>query len=230
MAAPEPYRHQLVTGDLIPHHPTKVVCVGRNYAAHAREMDNEVPEAPLLFIKPATAIRPFATTLPLAARFGSHHYETEMTLLIGATLTCASPARAREAVVGIGIGLDLTRRDLQRELRQRGEPWERAKAFDGACILSPFAPCDPSLKLQDQRIRLWRNGALAQDGHSADMLFSARDLLVEISHTFTLLPGDVVMTGTPEGVGPLEHGDELEATLENRVRATTRVETTRETP
>ncbi|NIT64559.1 MAG: fumarylacetoacetate hydrolase family protein [Gammaproteobacteria bacterium] len=223
MVPPELYSHRLVSGGGFAHAPTKAVCVGQNYAAHARELGNTVPDEPLLFIKPLTAMRGFGETLSLATRFGSHHYETEMTLLIGDALCRATPHEARAAVAGVGVGLDLTRRELQTELRGRGHPWERCKGFDGACVLSPFAPCDQSLDLQDRRLRLWRNGELVQDGHTADMVFSAAALLADISHTFTLLPGDVVMTGTPEGVGPLAPGDWLEASLEGLVWASTRV-------
>ena len=229
MVPPELYSHRLVSGGEFHHVPTKAVCVGQNYAAHARELGNAVPDEPLLFIKPLTAMRAFGDTLPLATRFGSHHYETEMTLLIGQTLCCASADAARAAVAGVGVGLDLTRRELQTELRGRGHPWERCKGFDGACVLSPFAPCDDTLDLQDQHLRLWRNGELVQDGHTADMVFPAAQLLADISHSFTLLPGDVVMTGTPEGAGALEPGDWLEASLEGRVWASTRIRA-QETP
>ena len=207
------YRHQFLHGRSGGPPPGKVVCVGRNYADHARELDNDIPAEPLLFIKPASAIVPFMPTLIIPGRFGDIDYETEMTVLVGDKTTIA----------GVGIGLDLTRRELQRELKQKGHPWERAKAFDGSAVLSPFVPFDDQIDLQRLSLRLWRNGECVQDGNTGDMLFPVAPLLTKISDVFSLYPGDVIMTGTPAGVGRLAHGDALIAELDNLVRVETRV-------
>lgn len=194
----------------------KIVCVGRNYAAHAAELDNPLPEAPLLFIKPATAAVPLDQPLQLPAGQGAVHHELELALLIGAEVRDGTPAQALAAVAGIGLALDLTLREVQEQLKRQGHPWERAKAFDGACPLSDFiAPRE--LDLQALTLQLWRNGQLRQDGETRQMLWPAAALLSEISRCFTLLPGDVVCTGTPAGVGPLASGDRLALLLGSEV-------------
>ena len=213
-----PYAHRLGAG-VSPLPPGKAVCVGRNYADHAAELDNPLPEEPLLFIKPATAMAAFAGQLRLAARLGSHHYETEMTLLIGRRLYCCGAEEGVAAIAGIGVGLDLTLRDTQNRLKAQGHPWERAKAFDGSCVLSPFVPPPPGTDLHSLSLRLWRNGVLVQNGNTGEMLYPVARLLQDISRVFTLTPGDVVMTGTPKGVGQLHPDDKLVAELGTLVTA-----------
>lgn len=186
----------------------KIVCVGRNYAAHARELGNAVPETPILFLKPATAALPLPGRFALPAGRGDCHHETELTILIGRSLRDADEAECRAAIAGIGLGLDLTLRDLQNELKKKGHPWEVAKAFDGAAPLSAFLRPD-GIALEDVRFRLAVNGEVRQQGHSADMITPVLPLLACISRIFTLEPGDVVMTGTPEGVAALRSGDTL---------------------
>lgn len=186
----------------------KVVCVGRNYAAHARELGNAVPEAPILFLKPATAVVALDQGVTLPAGRGDCHHETEVTVLIGRTLKNAGEAECHAAIAGLGLGLDLTLRDLQNELKKNGHPWEVAKAFDGAAPLSGFLRPD-GFVLDDLRFSLAVNGEVRQRGHSADMITPILPLLAYISRIFTLEPGDVVMTGTPEGVAPLRRGDAL---------------------
>lgn len=217
------YRHLFTSGQGADLPLGKVVCVGRNYADHALELNNPVPEQPLLFIKPATAVIPFTDTLAIARRFANPHYEKEMTVLIGKPLCCCDEAAAASAIAGLGIGLDLTLRELQNELKQQGYPWERAKAFDGSCVLSPFAPFAGDADLQNLNLRLWRNKQCVQDGNTSLMLFPVLALLGEISRVFTLQPGDVVMTGTPKGVGQLQDGDLLVAELAELVRVESRV-------
>ena len=122
---------------------------------------------------------------------------------------------------GVGLGLDLTLRDLQTELKSKGHPWERAKAFDGSCPLTDFVPIAAIHRdIQALELQLWRNGQLQQQGNTRDMLFPVTALLAEISATFTLLPGDLVMTGTPAGVGPLSSGDRLELKLDDYLAVT----------
>ena len=211
------YRHRFRDGQSPDWPVGKVVCVGRNYADHASELNNPVPEQPLLFIKPASAVIPFAGKLVIPRRVENPHYETEMTLLIDRNLSCCDESEALSGIAGLGIGLDLTLRALQSELKAKGHPWERAKAFDGSCVLSSFVPYLPGIDLQGLDIRLWRNSRCVQDGNTRQMLFPVLPLLCEISRVFSLQAGDVVMTGTPKGVGPLENGDRLVAELDDLV-------------
>lgn len=206
-------------------HPLgKIVCVGRNYAAHAAELNNAVPDAPLLFIKPATAAVPLAPGFAIPDGRGAVHHETELAILIGAPLTNATADTSRAAIAGIGIALDLTLRDAQDQLKKDGHPWERAKAFDGAYPVSPFVSA-PAIDLQNLTVALWRNGQLQQQGNTSQMLFPVVDLLCEISRSFTLLPGDIVSTGTPAGVGPLQRGDMLTAVLSAATGELVRIDT-----
>jgi len=193
----------------------KVLCVGRNYAEHARELNNPVPSKPLLFLKPATSVVDLHQPFKIPKHFGEVHHELEVALLIGKSLTLASPEECQSAVVGIGLALDLTLRDVQSELKEKGQPWDVAKGFDGACPLSRFAAIDGVDSAFQMRFNMSRNGALQQSGDTKDMIFSVPDLLSYMSRYFTLQPGDVVLTGTPKGVGPLESGDQIRLSLGN---------------
>lgn len=216
------YQHFWKDGTAI-HHPLgKIVCVGRNYAEHAKELNNPIPDEPLLFIKPATAAVHITRPITLPAGKGSVHFETELAVLIGRPLTNASEDEARSAILGYGLALDLTLRDVQSKLKEKGQPWERAKSFDGACPLSPFVPAE---RLTGDHIHftLDINGNRQQTGTTADMLNPILPLIAHMSQNFTLLPGDVVLTGTPKGVGPLESGHVLSLELEDQLFVETRV-------
>ena len=191
----------------------KVVCVGRNYADHAAELNNPIPTEPMLFIKPASSVVPMEQPFTVPQGLGSVHFETEMSILIGERLQHADLSAAKSAIAGVGLGLDLTLRDVQDKLKAKGHPWEKAKAFDGACPLSAFVKPDQVADLQDQQIRLTVNGELRQDGNSSHMLNQVLPLISYISAYFTLEPGDVVLTGTPAGVGPVQPGDQLQVEL-----------------
>lgn len=209
------YRHQWYDkGGKVEWLPGKVVCVGRNYAAHARELNNPVPTEPILFMKPATAMVPMAEPFAIPADRGLVHFETEMALLIGKTLTDAAEEECLEAIAGVGLGFDITLRELQDGLKAKGQPWEVAKAFDGSCPLSAFAPVASSQQdWADVQLQMTCNDEIRQDGNSGDMITPVAQLLAYTSKIFTLQPGDVVMTGTPAGVGPLQPGDKLQAQL-----------------
>jgi 2-keto-4-pentenoate hydratase/2-oxohepta-3-ene-1,7-dioic acid hydratase in catechol pathway len=198
----KPYAHTL----------GKIVCVGRNYAAHAAELNNPIPAQPILFMKPASAACDFTQPLRIPHDRGSVHHETELAVLIGTDLCNADAQQARAAVAGIGIALDLTLRDVQDQLKKDGQPWERAKAFDDAYPVSPFIS-PAQIDLQNLSVQLYRNDKLQQDGNTSQMLFGTIDLIVEISKVFSLQPGDIISTGTPAGVGPLASGDRLIALL-----------------
>ncbi len=191
----------------------KVVCVGRNYAEHAAELNNPVPTTPLLFMKPSTAVVDLNTPFAIPSNRGACHHETEIAILIGSTLTAVEAQDVPAAIAGIGVALDLTLRDVQAELKKQGYPWEVAKAFDGSCPLSHFAPYDAATDLTNLKIRLSVNGIIKQQGCASEMITPIQPLIAYISQIFTLLPGDVVLTGTPKGVGPLQHGDQLKVEL-----------------
>ena len=189
----------------------KVVCVGRNYAAHAHELGNEIPRSPLLFMKPASSVVTVRNDIirPDAAVFGDTHYEAELCIQLSSDLSAATPEQAQQAIGGVTLGLDLTLRDLQSQLKNKGHPWERAKCFDGACVLADWLDPQTFSDFSHVQYQLYINDELKQDGDSALMLFPVYELLAEISHAFSLQAGDVIMTGTPSGVGVLQAGDKL---------------------
>lgn len=189
----------------------KVVCVGRNYAAHARELGNEVPTAPMLFMKPTSSVVSMrhGVLLPNPEQFGETHYEAELCIQLSADLSAATIEQAQQAMGGVTLGLDLTLRDLQTTLKEKGHPWERAKCFDGACVLGSWVDSQAFGDFSNVDYQLYINDDLKQDGDSALMLFPVYELLVNISYAFSLQAGDVIMTGTPSGVGVLQAGDAL---------------------
>ncbi|PTU73036.1 fumarylacetoacetate hydrolase family protein [Pseudomonas mangrovi] len=218
------YQHQYTDGTSI-HYPLgKVVCVGRNYAEHAKELNNPVPSEPLLFIKPGSCVVAMDESFAIPAERGAVHYEAEIAVLIGKPLSKKPNAEeARDAISGFAPALDLTLRDLQDALKKKSYPWEIAKSFDGACVLAPFVPGDAVEDLADLGIRLSLNGELRQDGNSRDMLTPILPLIQHIAGHFSLQPGDVILTGTPAGVGPLQSGDELQLELVGHSSRTSRV-------
>src|SRR5690554_375837 len=196
----------------------KLVCVGRNYGAHAAELGNAIPESPLLFIKPASTVQALSIAesnqVFIPTELGACHHELELTVLIGSELTQCTPDQARQAIAGVGLGLDLTLRDLQEQLKKNGHPWERAKAFAGSAPLTEFVPLsDLGGALEQLTFSLHRNGQLQQQGRVEEMIFAIVDLVTEIAATFSLQPGDVIFTGTPAGVSALNVGDALTLTL-----------------
>ena len=195
---------------------SKVVCVGRNYVAHAKELNNPVPSQPLLFIKPNTSLVRLQGEIKIPVGDSDCHHELELAILIGDRLKGATPQQCINGIAGVGLALDLTLRELQSQLKKSGKPWEKAKGFDGACPVSGFLPFSHQLALNSLQFALNKNGEPVQQGHSKNMIFPIDTLLSDISSHFTLLPGDIVLTGTPEGVGALNPGDELELSLQRK--------------
>lgn len=211
----ERYVHRWIDGSEMDLPVGKIVCVGRNYAEHARELGNEVPDSPLLFMKGANALCTLHEPLALPEGQGEVHHEVEMVVMIGKPLSRETDLdKIRYSIAAYGIGLDLTLRDVQTRLKEKGQPWERAKAFDGACPLSPFVPAD-KLPKDNIHFTLDINGQRQQTGDTRDMLNPIVPLIAHMSSQFTLRPGDVVLTGTPKGVGPLESGQTLSLELED---------------
>lgn len=217
------YQHHNWQGALLDYPVSKVVCVGSNYAKHIQEMGSAIPEEPVLFIKPETALCDIRQPLVLPQGLGSVHHEVELAVLIGSTLRQATEEHVHKAIAGYGVALDLTLRDLQGKMKKAGQPWEKAKSFDNSCPVSGFVPAvqfdgDP----QNTSLMLKINGDVRQQGSTADMIHKIVPLIAYMTRFFTLKPGDVVLTGTPEGVGPLTSGDELEIHV-NHLSLTTRV-------
>ena len=204
------YQHKYVDGTNI-HFPVgKVVCIGRNYAEHAKELDDPVPTEPLLFIKPGSCVVPLEGGFAIPTERGSVHYEAEIAVLIGKPLS-AKPSREEvlDAISGFAPALDLTLRDKQAELKAKGLPWEIAKSFDGAAVIAPFVVSSTFADVTDIGIRLSINGEVRQDGNSAQMLNPIVPMIQYMAGCFSLQAGDVILTGTPAGVGPLNVGDEV---------------------
>ncbi|MFC5694964.1 fumarylacetoacetate hydrolase family protein [Pseudomonas sp. GCM10022186] len=204
------YQHQYVDGTPIHFSLGKVVCIGRNYVEHAKELNNPVPTEPLLFIKPGSCVVPLVGGFSIPQDRGAVHYEAEIAVLIGKPLSRhPDEEEVRDAISGFAPALDLTLRDVQAKLKEKGLPWEISKSFDGACVLAPFVPGDAPESLDDIGIRLTINGEIRQDGNSRDMINAILPLIQHMAGHFSLQPGDVILTGTPVGVGPLNQGDEL---------------------
>jgi 2-keto-4-pentenoate hydratase/2-oxohepta-3-ene-1,7-dioic acid hydratase in catechol pathway len=193
---------------LAPVEPSKIVCIGRNYRSHAKELGNEVPAVPLLFMKPPSAVVGPQDAIRLPEQSREVHHESELAVVIGRTLSRASAVEAKLAVFGYTGLNDVTARDIQREEKQ----FTRAKGFDTFCPVGPVV--ETALDPLDLSVVCRVNGAERQRGSTRDMVFDPFALLAFISHVMTLVPGDVVATGTPEGVGALQRGDWVEVEIQ----------------
>ena len=191
----------------------KIVCVGRNYAEHAKELGNEVPDKPVLFLKPASAII-YSGGEIIHPDYGNElHHEVELVLLIRETVKNAKGVEAEKVVVGYGVGLDMTLRDVQNELKKKGNPWTLAKCFDTSAVISDFVlKKDYKLK-SDEKLELKVNGILKQSDVLGSMIFNPTEIVEYISSIMTLEKGDLIFTGTPAGVSRVNRGDKLEAKL-----------------
>ncbi len=200
----------------------KIFCIGRNYVEHAKELNNPVPKQPMVFMKPDTALllknRPF-----FYPEFSQNiHYEVEVVIKIGKVGKYIEPQFAHKYIKEVTLGIDLTARDLQSQLKAKGHPWEIAKAFDNSAVLGTFQPYAP-WKGKDIPFQLEKNGEIVQDGTTADMIFDFSKLISHISQFFTLKIGDLIYTGTPEGVGPITIGDEYKGLLDGQEVFSTRI-------
>jgi len=193
----------------------KIVCVGRNYVAHARELGNEVPSDPVIFIKPATALSSPDTPFSIPSFSDEIHYECELVLRIAKPVRQLKKEETLSCIDAITAGIDFTARDLQQQLKEKGLPWEKAKAFDGAAVVGTWMPIDQFPNKKDIHFCLYKNRVIVQQASTAQMIFDFETLLSHISMYFTLEPGDLVFTGTPAGVGPVEPGDVLEGFVED---------------
>lgn len=192
---------------------SKIICVGRNYAEHAKEMKAELPSAPVLFLKPPSAIVASGGSVILPSISSDLHHEVELTVLLGKGGRKIPEANALGLVAGYGIGLDMTLRDVQSEAKKKGLPWSLAKGFDTSAPLSEFIPAASVSDPHRLSLQLTVNGSVRQRGTTSDFIFKLGHLIAYISSFFTLNAGDVLFTGTPEGVAQTVPGDVLEATL-----------------
>jgi 2-keto-4-pentenoate hydratase/2-oxohepta-3-ene-1,7-dioic acid hydratase in catechol pathway len=193
----------------------KIICVGRNYVAHAKELNNEIPDEPVLFMKPDSALLRNNDPFYIPDWSKDVHHEIELIVKINRLGKNIEKKFAHRYYNEIGIGIDFTARDLQNTLKEKGLPWEKSKAFDHSAVISPkFVSIDLIANRDEIHFRLDKNGSTVQEGNSGLMIFSIDDLIVHISKYFTLKIGDLIYTGTPAGVGPVAQGDRLEGYLE----------------
>lgn len=193
----------------------KIVCIGRNYADHAKELGNAVPSEPLFFFKPESAVLHKDHPFTIPEWTTDCHFEVELIVRMDRAAKWISPEHAARCYTTVGLGIDFTARDVQAELKAAGKPWEKAKAFDGSAVVSQeFVPlANLGGDIQDLHFSLLRNGEPVQLGHTADMLFPVDDLIAHVSRYSTWKTGDLLFTGTPAGVGRVHTGDHLEGRL-----------------
>ncbi|GIV61738.1 MAG: acylpyruvase [Rhodothermaceae bacterium] len=191
----------------------KILCIGRNYAKHAAEMQSDVPDEPLVFLKPSTALVGHGGTVLLPPQSQDVHHEVELVAVMGRGGKNIPESRALEHVAAYAVGLDMTARDLQALAKKKGHPWTVAKGFDTFAPLGPLVDASQVRDPQALEISLTVNGDVRQHGHTRDMIFPVARLIAYCSQIFTLMPGDLLYTGTPEGVGPVQDGDVLEARI-----------------
>ena len=194
-----------------PVHVGKLLCIGRNYADHAAEMDREVPDEPMVFLKPASALVRTGGAVQLPPQSEEVHHEVELVAAIGTTGKNIPRNEALDHVAGYGLGLDMTARDLQTKAKERRHPWSVAKGFDTFAPLGPLTPAAAVDDPQNLSLRLAVNGEIRQHASTQNLIFPVEELVHYCSQIFTLEAGDLLYTGTPSGVGPVVNGDTLEA-------------------
>jgi len=192
----------------------RIFCIGRNYAAHAREMGKDPNrEAPFFFTKsPDTAV-PCGGEIPYPSETNNYHYEAELVIAIGKEAAAISKSAALDTVFGYAVGLDMTRRDLQLEARDKGRPWDTGKNFGFSAPIGPIRPVETSGHVSAGRIHLSVNGVTKQDADIADLIWDCAETIAYISRFERLLPGDLIYTGTPAGVGPVQPGDVIDVAI-----------------
>lgn len=193
----------------------KIICVGRNYGEHAKELGNEIPEDPVIFIKPDTAVLKKGSDFYIPEFSDDVHYELEVVLKISKGGKYIQKENAHKHYDEIGLGIDFTARDLQTKLKNKGLPWELAKGFDGSAVVSDFVSKE-NYDLRNLNFSLTKNNEKVQDGNTKDMIFCPDDIIAFASQYFTLRVGDLIFTGTPKGVGKVSEDDLLEAYLEDK--------------
>jgi 2-keto-4-pentenoate hydratase/2-oxohepta-3-ene-1,7-dioic acid hydratase in catechol pathway len=194
----------------------KIICIGRNYAEHAKELGNEIPDEPIIFMKPKSALLQSHTPFYYPEFTNELHYECELVLRICKNGKYIQERHASNYYNGITVGIDFTARDLQDEAKKKGLPWEKSKAFDNSAAVGKFIDITPEINKKNINFSLLKNKEVVQKGNAAQMIFSFDALIANISNYFSLNIGDLIFTGTPAGVGECVVGDELEAFIEDK--------------
>lgn len=194
----------------------KIICIGRNYAAHAKELGNDIPDEPVIFMKPKSALLQSHTPFYYPEFTNELHYECELVLRVCKNGKYIQERHAGNYYNGITVGIDFTARDLQDEAKAKGLPWEKSKAFDNSAAVGKFVDITPDLNRKNINFNLKKNDELVQQGNSKEMIFSFDAIIANISNYFSLNIGDIIFTGTPAGVGECVVGDKLEAFLEDQ--------------
>jgi fumarylpyruvate hydrolase len=213
--SPQPQAALIVVGERKLFPVARIFCVGRNYVEHAKEVGNEVDrEAPFYFLKPTIGMALSGATVPYAPGTRDLHHEMELVVAIGAPAFRISAEKAPATVFGYACGLDMTRRDLQQEGKDKRRPWDFGKAFENGAVVGPITPASVIQSLEGRRIVLKVNGKIRQDAHLDDLVWKVDELISHLSRYYHLLPGDLIFTGTPAGVGPVVAGDALHGTID----------------
>ena len=194
----------------------KIICIGRNYADHISELNNERPDDPVIFMKPDTAILPKKTPFVIPEFSKDVHHEVEVLVKICKVGKYISPKFAHKYYDEIGLGIDFTARDLQSMLKEKGLPWEKAKAFDHSAIIGDFLPKKNYSSLENINFELRKNSEIVQKGSTSMMLWNIDEIISHVSQFFTLKKGDIIFTGTPKGVASVKENDVLEGFLEGK--------------
>ncbi len=194
----------------------KIICVGRNYAEHAKELGNEIPDEPIIFMKPKSALLQTHTPFYYPEFTNELHYECELVLRVCKNGKYIQERHASNYYNGITVGIDFTARDLQDEAKKKGLPWEKSKAFDNSAAVGKFIDITPEFDRKNINFHLLKNKEQVQKGNSTQMIFSFDAIIANISNYFSLNIGDLIFTGTPAGVGECVVGDELEAFIEDK--------------
>jgi len=194
----------------------KIICIGRNYVNHIEELKNERPDEPVIFLKPDTAILPKKTPFVIPEFSNDIHHEIEILVKINKVGKYIDTKFAHKYYDEIGLGIDMTARDVQNKLKDNGLPWEKAKAFDGSAIIGDFLPKNNFVSMENITFELTNNGHTVQKGNTSNMLWKINEIISYVSQYFTLKKGDIIFTGTPEGVASVSPNDILEGFIENK--------------
>lgn len=194
----------------------KIICIGRNYVDHIEELKNERPSEPVVFLKPDTAILPKKTPFTIPEFSNEIHHELEIIVKINKVGKYISRKFAHKYYDEIGLGIDFTARDIQNKLKEKGLPWEKAKAFDGSAIIGDFIPKNALNSIENIKFELTNNHKTVQEGNTNLMIWSIDEIIEYVSQYFTLKKGDIIFTGTPKGVAKVSPNDILEGFLENK--------------
>lgn len=195
----------------------KIICIGRNYSEHAKELKNEVPATPVFFMKPDTALLKDNAPFYYPSFSNDIHYEVELVVKVSKNGKTILPQFAHKYYEQISVGIDFTARDLQNQCKEKGLPWEKAKAFDHSAVIGKFIPIAELKNKAQIEFGLTINENPVQQGLSSDMIFSVDQIIAYVSQFITLKTGDLIYTGTPAGVGPIKIGDRLKANIENEL-------------